>query len=279
MTKSSRSEMDNPPKEFKSVFMEKFFCFKSKYHWEEILKISTERLILLGCECKTEKFSLQCMFYNEERCVIIPFHVNIYTSRSSNEEYVVEIQKRCSGDTFEFIDLYANFIQQDEGFGMVVRSKIGPFFTHRQAPSLMASPFGPVILSQDTLDCLMYHLKSDDWDVRIEGVSTLAKCVQTEANRVLMYQHPSIVSVLTSLLDVDYDKIAYPTLIIFKFLLKTDGKEEETETLPADLCEQLASKLGGLLAKKLKDKMLSGKIYIDLIISVVELLEKRLPLP
>ena len=271
MTKSSRSEMDNPPKEFKSVFMEKFFCFKSKYHWEEILKISTERLILLGCECKTEKFSLQCMFYNEERCVIIPFHVNIYTSRSSNDEYVVEFQKRRSGDTLEFIDLYANFIHQDEGCGMVVRSTNGPF--PRQPPNLLSDPFGPVILNQDALECLMNMVKSPYPDVRIEALGPLAKYIQTEANRVLIYHYPSIFSILTSLLDIDYDKIAYPTLIILKFLLKTDSKEGEPLTV--EVRQQLSTKLGDLLAKKFKDKLLSGEIYNDLIISVWELLEKR----
>ena len=51
-------ETGNPPKEFKSEFMEKYFCFISKHDWKEIMKISTERLVQLGCECKPEKFSL-----------------------------------------------------------------------------------------------------------------------------------------------------------------------------------------------------------------------------
>ena len=74
-------------------------------------------------------------------------------------------------------------------------------------------------------------------------------------------------------LDIDYDKIAYPTLIILKFLLKTDSKEGEPLTV--EVRQQLSTKLGDLLAKKFKDKLLSGEIYKDLIISVWELLEKR----
>ena len=266
-------ELANPPKEFKSEFMEKHFCFISKHDWKEIVKISTERLVQLGCECKPEKFSLICTFYNEERCVCAPFHVNIYTSRSSNDEYVVEFQKRRSGDTLELIDLYANFIHQDEGCGMVVRGTNGPFFTPRQPPNLLSDPFGPVILNQDALECLMNMVKSPYTEVRIEALGPLAKCIQTEANRVLIYHYPSIFSILTSLLDIDYDKIAYPTLIILKFLLKTDSKEGVSLTV--EVRQQLSTKLGDLLAKKFKDKLLSGEIYNDLIISVWELLEKR----
>lgn len=265
-------QSDEPPEEFKSEFLEKYFCFISKHDWKEILKISTERLVQLGCECKPEKFSLQCTFYNEEQVVRMPFHVNIYTSRSSNDdEYVVEFQKRRSGDDLAYADLYAKFIQQDEGCGMVVRGTNGPFFMQRQTPNPLRNPFGPVVLNQDALDCLLNMVKDDSYDVRIEALSSLAKLVQTEANRGLVYHYPSMFSVLTSLLDVDYDRISYPTLIILKFLLKTDVKEGET--LTGDGREQLSFKLGDLLTKKLKDKLLNGDIYKDLIISVVELIE------
>lgn len=125
-------QSDEPPKEFKSEFLEKYFCFISEHDWKEIMKITTERLVQLGCECKkAEKFSLHCIFYNEEQVVRMPFNVNIYTSRSSNGEYVVEFQKRHSGDDLAYVDLYAKFIQQDEGCGMVVRGTNAPFFMQR----------------------------------------------------------------------------------------------------------------------------------------------------
>lgn len=254
-----------PPKEYKPEFMEKYTSFISKYDWKDIMKICADRLEELGCECKTEKFSLHCTFYNEQWCVCIPFHVNIFTSASSNE-YVVEFQKRCSGDTVEFMELYANFIQQDKGCGMVVQSKT--FFTPRQTPNLVPE------LDQDALECLTYHLKSDYFDVRSESLVMLAICVQTEANRILMYHTPSFLSILSSLLDVDYDrflyrqrhKITYPTLIILKFLLKS---KVHKETLTVEALQQLSSKLEGLLGKNL------GHPYNNLINAVLISLEKR----
>jgi hypothetical protein len=265
----------NPPKEFKIEFMEKYSCFISKHDWKDILEICTDRLAKLGCECKAEKFSLHCTLYIEKQGESIPFVVNVFSSRSSAEEYVVEFQRRCSGNLLEFIDLYATFIQQDEGCGMVVRNAHGPRSGWRK--SLEPDSFvllNSVILNQDNLECLMHFLKSDYYDIRTEGLAQLAKCVQTEANCLLMYRYPSIFSTLAAFLDDDYDKIAYPVLIILKFLLETGGKDDAI--LPGEVHRQLSSKLSILLDKKLNDRLVSGDVYKRLMISVSKLLSESL---
>jgi len=197
------------------------------------------------------------------------FCVNIFTSRSSKAKYVVEFQRQFSGDLFEIGPLYGNFVRQDEGCGMVIRSKNDVFFEPQQE---RLDPFGPIILSRGTLECLVRMLKSEYYSVRIEALVVLGKCIQTEANRVLVYHYPSMFSILAASLDAEYNKIAYPTLIILKFLLKITGEED---AVPVEAREQLSSKLAGVLAKKLENTLVKGGVYTDLIRDVAALLKKR----
>ena len=89
-----------PPKEYDDVFMEKYTIFISKHSWQDILKISKEYLIQLGCECTIKNFSIECTFYNEQRCVNMHFHVNIFTSSHSEDEYLFEFRRRRVFGTF-----------------------------------------------------------------------------------------------------------------------------------------------------------------------------------
>ena len=281
----------SPPQEYPPPFMEKYTSFISKRgvgfveksrikcsrcegnpqgcyqctggyiqfacaDWKSIMKMCSVRLVQLGCECKTKNFSLHCIFYNEQRVLCIPFHVNIFTSATSDDEYVVEFQRRRSGDIYEFMDLYANFIQQDRGCGLVDRSKTGNFLTPRQ--NFVAESWEPVRVTSEVLECLMGLLKSEYFDVCAEGLTQLAKCVQKDANRIVMSQYPSMVSILLALLDDDFDSIIYPTLIIFKFLIRPDTE------LTAEEQKQLSCKLDSLLAKNL------GETYQLLITSVLK---------
>ena len=241
-----------PPKEYRPEFMEKYTSFISKHSWQNILKISEKMLIQLGCECKTENFSIDCIFYNEQHCVNMPFRVNIFTSADSDDEYVVEFQKRHSGDTLEFLDLFAQFIKQNERCGMVSRSKTEATIFPKPRPIPFDSSSNPIILNKDCLDLLLHQLKSKRLKVQVEGLSVLAKCVQTKANCVLMRRDPSTVSLLCSLLDTDYSKITYPTLIILKFLLN-----------PSNGSQLKISKIVSLLNKD------PGETYKNLIDSVI----------
>lgn len=261
-----------PPKEYCPEFMEKFTIFVSKHSWQDILKISEERLIQLGCECKIENFSIDCIFYNEQYCMNIPFRVNVFTSADSEDEYVVEFQKQQSGDIFEFLDLFAQFIKQDEGCGMVSRGKT----EDSVFPKPHHIPFGafsePIILNQNCLDCLLHHLESDYSKVQAEGLSALAKCVQTKANCVLMRRVPSIVSRLCQFFDTDYPKIIYPTLIILKFLLNpfTDSNGEDDTSLTIEEQQKLLSQFAFRSSFKVQSMWpLHGKTYKNLIRSVL----------
>ncbi len=247
-----------PPKEYN--YMEKYTIFISKHSWQDILAISAEQLAQLGCECKTENFSLFCMFYNEQHSVAMPFRVNIFTSSDSEDEYVVEFQRRCSRYTLEFLELFARFIQQDKGCGMVNRGRIeGSSFP--QPRSIQIDSFGPVILDKDALDCLLCHLKSEYLDVQAEGLFQLAKCVQTKENCVLMRRVPLFVSLLCSFLDTDY---SYPTLVILKFLLNPSFK-----SLMIKEHENLLSQLDVPKMKFLLGKDLGGKTYENLIQTIL----------
>lgn len=253
-----------PPKEYEAPFMEKYTIFISKHSWQDILKISAARLTQLGCECKTENFSLHCIFYNEQRCVNMPFHVNIFTSADSADEYVVEFQNRDSGNTLEFLELFAQFIQQDEGCGMVNRGRKGAILP-RPRPMRFDCPFGPVLLNEDALDCLLCMLKSDYYKVQTQGLAELAKLVQTKANCILMRRKPLFVSLLYSFLDTDISQITYPTLIILKFLLNAnhfvvpiDGEEQKKILSQFDI-----SKIASLLNHDL------GPTFKNLIDSVI----------
>ena len=243
-----------PPKEYAPPFMEKYTIFISKHSWQDILKISAARLTQLGCECKTENFSLHCIFYNEQRCVNMPFHVNVFTPADSADEYVVEFRNRESGNTLEFLELFAQFIQQDEGCGMVNRGRKGAILP-RPRPMRFDCPFGPVLLNEDALDCLLCMVKSDYYKVQTQGLAALATLVQTKANCILMRRTPLFVSLLCSFLDADpnsvCDKITYPTLIILKFLLNAnhfvdplggDGEEQKKLVSQLDI-----SKISSLL--------------------------------
>ena len=201
---------DKPRKEYCSKFMKKNNSFNSKHPWPDILKISEERLSQLGCECKIENFSIECVFYNEPRCVNMPFRVNVFTSADSEDEYVVEFQKRTSGDIFEFRDLFAQFIKQDEGCGMVSRDKTKEF-SFPEHPTSFGSVSGPIILNKECLDCFLHLLKSNYFEIQVETLCQLAKCIQTKANCILIGRAPSIVSLLCSFLATDYSKITYPT--------------------------------------------------------------------
>ena len=219
-----------PPKEYDDVFMEKYTIFISKHSWQDILKISKEYLIQLGCECTIKNFSIECTFYNEQRCVNMHFHVNIFTSSDSEDEYVVEFRRRRSGDTLEFLELFAQFIQQDKGRGMVSRGKTEGFsFPQPRLP--FNSPFGPIILDEDCIDCLLRQLNSHYYKVQAGGLCELARCVQTKANCVLMRRVPSIVSFLCSFLDINCPETTYPTLIILKFLLNPLRDSDSTMSL------------------------------------------------
>ena len=247
-----------PPKEYCSVFMEKYTIFISKYPWRDILEITEERLIQLGCECKIKNFSIECIFYNEQRCVNMHFRVNIFTSSDSEDEYVVEFQRWQSGDTFEFMDLYAQFIKQDEGCGMVSRSKTGFLPQPRQMTNNNSYCGVSIMLNKDCLECLLRHLKSDYYETQVQGLCQLAQCVQTKANCVLIGRVPSIVSFLCSFIDIDCSEITYPTLIILKFLL---NPSTNTSLM---IEEQVITKIVSLLDKNL------GETYENLIHSVIK---------
>ena len=208
-----------PPNEYDDVFMEKYTIFISKYSWQDILEITEKRLIQLGCECTIKNYSIECVFYNEQRCVNMPFHVNVFTSSDSENEYTVEFQKRRSGDTLEFIELFAQFIQQDEGCGMVSRSKTGSVLPKPRHHPFAPCPFGPVILNEDALDSLLRMVQSDYFDVSVEGLCLLARLVQTKANCILIGSVPSVIHLFCLFLDNENTEIIYPTLIILKFLL------------------------------------------------------------
>jgi len=262
-----------PPKEYEAPFMEKYTIFISKHSWQDILKISAARLTQLGCECKTENFSLHCIFYNEQRCVNMPFHVNIFTSADSADEYVVEFQNRDSGNTLEFLELFAQFIQQDEGCGMVNRGRKGAILP-RPRPMRFDCPFGPVLLNEDALDCLLCMLKSDYYKVQTQGLAELAKLVQTKANCILMRRKPLFVSLLYSFLDTDISQITYPTLIILKFLLNAnhfvvpiDGEEQKKILSQFDI-SKIASLLNhdlGPTFKNLIDSVITAYTSEDLV--------------
>jgi len=245
-----------PPKEYAPPFMEKYTIFISKHSWQDILKISAARLTQLGCECKTENFSLHCIFYNEQRCVNMPFHVNVFTPADSADEYVVEFRNRESGNTLEFLELFAQFIQQDEGCGLVNRGRKGAilprprpddqFFGPAAFQNSNPCPFGPVLLDEDALDCLLHMLEPGYYKVQTQGLAALATLVQTKANCILMRRTPLFVSLLCSFLDAEpnsvCDKITYPTLIILKFLLNANhfvdplgGDGEEQKKLVSQL--------------------------------------------
>ena len=262
-----------PPKEYEAPFMEKYTIFISKHSWQDILKISAARLTQLGCECKTENFSLHCIFYNEQRCVNMPFHVNIFTSADSADEYVVEFQNRDSGNTLEFLELFAQFIQQDEGCGMVNRGRKGAILP-RPRPMRFDCPFGPVLLNEDALDCLLCMVKSDYYKVQTQGLAELAKLVQTKANCILMRRKPLFVSLLYSFLDTDISQITYPTLIILKFLLNAnhfvvpiDGEEQKKILSQLDI-SKIASLLNhdlGPTFKNLIDSVITAYTSEDLV--------------
>ncbi len=262
-----------PPKEYEAPFMEKYTIFISKHSWQDILKISAARLTQLGCECKTENFSLHCIFYNEQRCVNMPFHVNIFTSADSADEYVVEFQNRDSGNTLEFLELFAQFIQQDEGCGMVNRGRKGAILP-RPRPMRFDCPFGPVLLNEDALDCLLCMVKSDYYKVQTQGLAELAKLVQTKANCILMRRKPLFVSLLYSFLDTDISQITYPTLIILKFLLNAnhfvvpiDGEEQKKILSQFDI-SKIASLLNhdlGPTFKNLIDSVITAYTSEDLV--------------
>ena len=262
-----------PPKEYAPPFMEKYTIFISKHSWQDILKISAARLTQLGCECKTENFSLHCIFYNEQRCVNMPFHVNIFTSADSADEYVVEFQNRDSGNTLEFLELFAQFIQQDEGCGMVNRGRKGAILP-RPRPMRFDCPFGPVLLNEDALDCLLCMVKSDYYKVQTQGLAELAKLVQTKANCILMRRKPLFVSLLYSFLDTDISQITYPTLIILKFLLNAnhfvvpiDGEEQKKILSQFDI-SKIASLLNhdlGPTFKNLIDSVITAYTSEDLV--------------
>ena len=253
-----------PPKEHDSIFMEKYTTFISKRSWQDILKITEKRLIQLGCECTIKNYAIECVFYNEERCVNMSFHVNVFTSSDSENEYTVEFRRYSSGDTLEIIELYAQFIQQDEGYGMVSRSKTGSILPKPRYP-FGPDPFGPVILNEECLDCLLHLLKSNCY----EGLRSLAQLVQTKANRILMGRVPSFVSLLCSFLDTENSYIIYPTLIILKFLLNHFGfTSEEHKNLVSQLD---CSKITPLLDKNL------GKTQENLIHSVKKFCTAEIP--
>ena len=262
-----------PPKEYAPSFMEKYTIFISKHSWQDILKISAARLTQLGCECKTENFSLHCIFYNEQRCVNMPFHVNVFTPADSADEYVVEFRNRESGNTLEFLELFAQFIQQDEGCGMVNRGRKGAILP-RPRPMRFDCPFGPVLLNEDALDCLLCMLKSDYYKVQTQGLAELAKLVQTKANCILMRRKPLFVSLLYSFLDTDISQITYPTLIILKFLLNAnhfvvpiDGEEQKKILSQLDI-SKIASLLNhdlGPTFKNLIDSVITAYTSEDLV--------------
>ena len=142
-----------PPKEFPPTFMLKSTSFISKRTWKDILVIAADRLTQLGCECVFQNFSLECVFYNERRCVNIPFRVNVFTSEDSDNEYVVQIQNRSSENTFEFWGLFEQFVDRDEEGGIIHQSKNKPDFQEPLQGSALRrlsssrDTFRPIILS------------------------------------------------------------------------------------------------------------------------------------
>lgn len=216
-----------PPKEYRAPFMEKYTVFISKRSWQDILTIAADRLTQLGCDSKTENFSLHCVFYNEQRCVNIPFHVNVFTSADSDDEYVVEFQKRVSGNTIEFFDLFGRFIQQDGECGIVSRTE-GPSVS---APRQM--PFEPLLLNCEILDGLLHLLKSEYYEIQKNGLVMLAQIIQTKANCVFLRRVPLFGTLICSFLDPSSTEILFPALIILKFLV-TLGEEQKKNLPPVD---------------------------------------------
>ena len=105
-----------PPEEEEGLpAFSKSTSFISKRKWRDILPISADRLTQLGCECEFQNYSLKCIFYNEQRCVNIPFRVNVFTSTDLDNAYVVKIQNCSPENVFEFWELLEHFVNQEGG--------------------------------------------------------------------------------------------------------------------------------------------------------------------
>ena len=116
-------------------------------------------------------------------------------------------------------------------------------------------PFGPVILNEDALDSLLCMVKSNYFDVSMEGLCSLARLVQTKANCILIGSVPSVISLLCLFLDNDNTEIIYPTLIILKFLLNQHKNLVSQFSLKKGLGQNLGKTYKNLI-QDVKKKMI-----------------------
>merc|ERR1712096_403769 len=99
------------------ILPDKYTMFIATLKPRILLEYIKAALVSLGCECEVDgtHFQVKATLFDEAECVHIPFHVNVFKSRSpshsSEQEYAVEFQRRSSGGTLEFLQLYAKFIQ------------------------------------------------------------------------------------------------------------------------------------------------------------------------